>query len=580
MGSSRIVTPLRAAALVAALLVAGCTSEDTSRDPGSPTTDVGDPGSLSWGGCSEFDIDADRTVIAAAEAGGLECATLEVPVDHDDPDGATTTIALARYAATDRTARIGSLLTNPGGPGGSGLQFLVNVGMILPADLRARFDVVSFDPRGLGASDPLECLSPDEREQWITTDDPLDTDADAVEARAVRLEEEIVAGCVADDEDLFRNIGTDSVVDDLDLIREALGDEQLTFLGLSYGTRIGAAYATRYPERVRAIALDSPVTPSPSLADLTAGQQRGIERAVRAFVDWCSGNAECAIADDPLGTLRSVAVQLRDQPIEPSDPDDLTLDDGTFTTAVITAMYDPAYSLPLAEAVDAIARRTGETDTAVGFLGDLAAMQWSRREDGTFGNGLEIQSLVNCADANDPLTRQEARSIDGRVDDLLLGMDLPITSSCTVVPTGTPPEIGDRGIGDRLLVIGTVGDPATPYEWMSEMADALGAAHRLTYGGNGHGPSLSRECVTGQLVSFLVEPAAFSATDCDASRTERDIYSTVSNQFIAMGLPESMTTCVVDRLRERVSPLRVASEGSDASSELVGVISGIVLACR
>lgn len=584
--------PALAASLTALIVAAGCSSTsgtitpvgDAESSTDTDRTTTGEPGGdLRWGDCDGDDIAVERTVFRAARSAGLQCASLEVPVDHDDPNGATIELALGRYTAGDPDARLGSLVVNPGGPGGSGLEFLANAGMILPEALTDRFDIVSFDPRGLAASDDLECFTDEDRQRWIDENSDFDdTDPAAVQQEATRFETELLDGCRADDADLLANIGTASVIEDLDDIREALGEDRLNFLGMSYGTRIGAAYATRYPDRVRAVALDSPVTPSRSLAALSAGQSQGIAEAIASFIDWCDGEPSCPAGPDTAATLKTVAQQLEAAPIA-ADPDTGvdSLDADTFATAVITAMYDPSYSWPLAEAMTSLGPDSPQRSDAVMFLAGLAGMQYSRKPDGTYGNGFEIQTLVSCADAEAPVTQEQASMFADPVSAYFTDTPSATAGACTVVPTGDDLSIAVTDAADRLLVIGTVGDPATPYGWMAEMADALGVTKRITYRGSGHAVSLTNSCVAPQLAEFFLAPETFSPADCERNPDERDIYALFATQFESMGLSASITACIVEELRAEISPLALAAaNASPESSEVVAQVSRIALGCR
>ncbi|NLA34845.1 MAG: alpha/beta hydrolase [Actinobacteria bacterium] len=585
-----LLRPIATAAVTALLVTTGCSSSggtitraDATESPIETGGDSNEHGSLRWGECDPDDIAVDDTVFRAAEAAGLQCASLEVPVDHAKPEGETIEIALGRYRAAQRADRIGSLVVNPGGPGGSGLEFLANAGMLLPAALTDRFDIVSFDPRGLAASEDLECFTEDERESWITSDPDYDEgDPVAVQQEATRFETELLDGCRDDDAELLANIGTSSVIDDLDAIREAIGDEQLSFLGMSYGTRIGAGYATRYPDRVRAIALDSPVTPSRSIAELTVGQSQGIAAAIAEFIAWCDADTTCPAGPDTAATIKTVAQQLDATPIA-ADPDTGvdSLDADTFSTAVITAMYDPSYSGPLAEALTSLDADSLQRNDAVTFLAGLAGMQHSRKPDGGYGNGFELQSLVNCADADAPLPQEQAATIADPVRAYFTDEPTAVAGACTIIPTGDQLPIEATSAADRMLVIGTVGDPATPYPWMAEMADALGVTKRITYRGSGHAVSLTNQCVAPQLATFFTAPTDFAPADCERNPDERDIYALFSTQFATLGLPASVTACIVEELRATVSPLALAAANSSPeTSDVVGEISGIALRCR
>lgn len=578
----RRIAALSIAAIVA---VSGCTSgksgsispQGDSGDTGASTPD--ETGALDWSRCDGDTIAVESLVLNQAAAKGMKCASMEVPVDHEEPDGATITLALARVPATKPSERIGSLVFNPGGPGGSGLEFLASSAALISPDIAERFDLVSFDPRGLGASSPLECLTPDQREEWISrsSDEVADTPEMALE-----FETAVAQGCEADDAALYANIGTDAVVEDLDLIREALGEDQLNFMGISYGTRIGALYASRHPDRVRAIILDSPVTPDRSLAALAGGQAASLAESLAQFYRWCDADPECALQPDAASAARSQAERLEVTPIEVEGENGLEqLDGSMFETALITAMYDPAMSQPLAEAIVALDASGAERERAAAFLLRLAGLQHSRQPDGTYGNGFEVQTLVSCADAEAPLSSQEAEQIAESTPTLLLPDDAEPSASCTILPTGGATEITTSTAAERVLVIGSVGDPATPYAWMSQMADALGTPKRITYSGTGHGVALSQPCVSAQLVAFLTDPVAFTPTDCEQNPDERDIYATIAGQFTDLGLPGSTIECIVEGLKERISPLAIAADdGSDIDSELLTEISRIAIGCR
>ena len=387
-------------AVVAFVVLSGCASNAgkvTLGQPSATSNANGDTSSFEWGSCRDVDIAVDAATRRSARQNGMECATLTVPVDHAEPDGPTIDLAVARLAATgDDEERVGSLIVNPGGPGGSGLEFLASSGLAFSSDLRDHFDIVSFDPRGVAASAPLDCLTQDERAELIdeeTPDDPATAVAEAAEHEAA-----IAGGCAEDDDLLFRHMGTDQVAGDVDLLREAVGDEQLTFLGLSYGTRIAAAYATMFPENVRAVVLDGSVTPSRDLVEQTGGQVKGIVRAVNAFVQQCDAAPGCPLAPDTLGRLTSAAERLDSTPlVVDMSGDDEPLTKDKFVTAVITSLYDPSSAMALADAVAALEPGADEelADLGARFILDLAGQQSSKRPDGSYGNGFETQGVVN-----------------------------------------------------------------------------------------------------------------------------------------------------------------------------------------
>lgn len=597
-GARRVATTMTL--VVSLALVAGCGSSggkitlSKSDDPSSTSPEVSTApdgtgstaGSLSWGSCSKVDIAVTADVLSTAKQAGMECATLDVPVDHAAPDGATTELALARLPATGSASkRIGSLIVNPGGPGGSGLEFLAGSGISIPDDLRKRFDIVSFDPRGIAASSPLDCLTQTQRADLVDAESP--DDPAQAQAKAAQDEQSIADGCEADDAELFHHMGTDQVAADLDDIREAVGDDQLTFLGLSYGTRIAAAYATQFPEKVRAVVLDGSVTPSRDLAQSSGGQIKGIVRALDNFVQLCNADSTCAIAPDALGALTTVADTLDATPMKiDGDDGEETLDKDKFLTGVITALYDPSVSMALADAVAAL-QGTDAARAQVGgkFLLDLAGQQDSKRPDGTYGNGFETQGVVNCLDAADPLDTSEVpqvREIAGPIPPLLDTDPATDTPSCTTLPTGDGLEIAANDAKDRLLIVGTEGDPATPIEWTHAMTEALGNPAVITYGGSGHTASLSRKCVTAQVTEFFVTgkvPAALQ--DCPRDPEESDIYAQIANQFETMGLGADTGKCIADAIRGEIDPLGIISlNGDDPDPTIIATLQQAALSCR
>lgn len=583
-----------AAVALALFLVTGCGSSSNGRitPVDSPATSDNGPDiatgaerELVWGSCRNVDIAASDDVLASARRDGMECATLDVPVDHADPDGPTIELAVGRLPSTGDGQRIGSLVVNPGGPGGSGLEFLATSGLAIPADLRDRFDIVSFDPRGVAASSPLDCLTQAQRAELVDADEP-DDPAQAV-AQTLATEQEIADGCEADDPDLFVNMGTDQVAADVDVLRAALGDERLTFLGLSYGTRIAASYAAQFPDSVRALVLDGSVTPSRDLAETQGGQVKGIVRALDSFVQQCNADATCAIAPDALGRITAAGEALDTTPltVEGSSGDEV-LDKDKYQTGVITALYDPSVSMALADAVAALGGTDPDAVERAGrFLLDLAGQQDSQRPDGTYGNGFETQGVVNCLDADSPLEANEVprvREIAGPIPPFLDSDPATDSPSCTALPTGGGFEVTANDAIDRLLLVGTEGDPATPIEWTRQMADALGGPAVVTYGGSGHTASLSRSCVTDQVVAFLIDAAVPSdLRDCPRDPEESDIYAQIANQFETMGLGADMGDCIADAIRGEIDPLGIiALNGDDADPAVVRKLQQAALSCR
>lgn len=584
--------PVAVLVSILVLCLPGCASDNgkITRNPTvattTPSDDPVEAGSVDWDSCDDVEIAVTPDVLDAADDDGMQCSTIEVPVDHAEPDGPTTEIAIARLPATGRAAdRIGSLVVNPGGPGGSGLEFLASSGIAIPSDLRDRFDVVSFDPRGIAASSPLDCLTQAQRAEAVDEETPDDPATSVAEAKA--LEQSIADGCRADDPELFAHMGTDQVAGDLDDIREAVGDEGLTFLGLSYGTRIAAAYATQFPDNVRALVLDGSVTPSRDLVEQQAGQYKGIVRAFEAFVEQCNADETCALAPDAEAALTAAADRLDAEPMVVSGSDsEETLTKDKFIVGVITALYDPSVSSALADAVAALGGDDADrARTGASFILDLAGQQSSQQPDGTYGNGFETQTVVNCLDGDGPLDTSELprmRELVGPIPALLDDDPAADSPSCEILPTGDGLAIEPSSVVDRILVVGTEGDPATPIEWTHQMVEALGDPAAIIYGGSGHTASLSRSCVTKQVTAFFVDAAVPSdLKDCPRDPAESDIYAQIAAQFETMGLDAEVGACIADALRDQVDPLAiVALNGDDPDPTIVRELQSAAMGCR
>ncbi len=483
---------------IVALLGGACTTERssiaeaTSNARGSSVSQTS--GELDWGSCAE----------AGAEGAGLECATLEVPIDYENPEAGSLELELARKTSTGTgSERIGSLLFNPGGPGGSGIEFLGSAAFTVPADIQDHFDLVSWDPRGVGESSPVECLDSSEKDAQISGDISPDTPEEL--DRAVADQAEFLAGCENNNKDLIEHMSTADVANDLDTIRQALGDEQLNYVGFSYGTSIGATYATMYPDHVRAMVLDGSTSPGANDVEQAVAQAKGFERTYQAFVSSCDASAECALSGQTSASVDSVRQRLDAAPLtvgNGSQSRELTRD--LFDIGLASALYDDSSWGSLADAIANL------DDGGAEVILELADRQLGRNEDGSWDNSWDAQTMVNCADSEDRPSIDEAiKSSDELVaasptfgeafrTGALACVDWPLAAN--PVPDwsaeGAPP----------ILVVGTLGDPATPYEWSEEMVAALQGSVLLTYEGDGHTAFLrGGPCIDDAVSAYLID---------------------------------------------------------------------------
>jgi len=440
--------------------------------------------------------------------GGFECATLTVPWDDAAPDGPTVDLAIVRAPARDPQRRIGSLLINPGGPGGSAIGFVRGSYGALPAELRDRFDIVGVDPRGSGESDPVSCgydmasfYAAD-----FSPDDQAERDALAAEVRR------FVDACVAANGDYLRHVSTADTVRDLDKVREALGDEKLTFLGYSYGTLIGARYAEAYPDRVRALVLDGAVDPAIPSQEMQVEQAAGFEGVLDGFLRWCAKHTDCAFHRDGQ-TARafddlSARVDREGLPVPDTRPERV-LSDTEFELGVGAIGYEgKAGYRYLGEALDAADRGDGSA------IADLSDSYTERNGDGTYGTIQDAFLAISCADgpavgsvADVARIEAAAAAVAPRTGPGIVNNSL----ACAQWPfPGQPASRVSAPTAPPIVVVGTRRDPATPFAWAKSLVAQLGGRAVLISAPGAQHTSfgLGNACVDDAVVRYLVDLAA------------------------------------------------------------------------
>ncbi|SNS15555.1 TAP-like protein [Actinomadura meyerae] len=419
---------------------------------------------------------------------GIRCATLRVPLDRTGASGTTIGLALVKVPATDPRHRIGSLLFNFGGPGGSGVDTLVQVAGQYAA-LRTRYDLVGFDPRGVGRSAPVRCADDRRLDELAAMDDTPDTAAEETayaDARAAFARE-----CAARSGALLPHVGTADAARDMEAIRAALGEAKLHYFGISYGTWLGAAYAHRFPGGVGRAVLDGAVDTGLGTADLALQQAAGFQRALGAFAAACArlGSASCPLGDDGPEVAESVGRILDGldrKPLRTSSGRKLTQSLGT--SGVAAALYSRDAWPYLAQGLaDAVKRRDGS------LLLMLADVQNGRAPNGAYSNMAAANTAITCADTAERHTPADVRRLlpRFRAASPVFGPSM----AWGLLQCAGWPVRGDGAARDvsapsaaPILVVGNTGDPATPYAWAPALARALGGrAVLLTLKGEGHG---------------------------------------------------------------------------------------------
>ncbi|MEV8536226.1 alpha/beta hydrolase [Streptomyces sp. NPDC051211] len=444
---------------------------------------------------------------------GLRCGTLTVPIDHAAPAKGTLELALAKIPATGHHRR-GSLLLNFGGPGAPGIATLAGVSREF-ADLAESYDLVAFDPRGVGHSQPVSCggsLQPDA----TGPDEPAPAGDAASQLAALRA---VAERCARNSGPVLPYVGTIHVARDLDLIRQALGEKKLDYLGFSYGTRIGAVYAAQFPQRTGRMVLDGVDTLSEPLAEQALVSAKGQQQALDNFLSWCAHQEDCVYGTNTRTAKEKVdalVTRLDAGPLIGQDGSDFTGQDAV--GAISAALYSKARWPGLNRGLG-MAEREGDPAglLEIGGPADPEPPDPADPEPVPADNPEAALVAVNCADdpdrgndkASPAVVEREIESLEGefrKVSRIFGPAQLMTVLACYGRPAGTDfiRKI-DRPGAPRMLLVGTRGDPATPYQWTEETARRLGSAVVLDYKGDGHTAYSSSACVREWVNAFLVD---------------------------------------------------------------------------
>lgn len=421
----------------------------------------------------------------------LLCASVLVPLDYAEPDGTAINLFLAKVPATGPT-RLGTLFVNPGGPGGSGADLAAG---FRPPGLTG-FDVIGWDPRGVGRSTPVTCYGAADLDRYdsvdVSPDDPREENTVLAEDRTFAV------SCLQRSGSLLQHISTTETVRDLDLLRGLVGAPKLDYLGFSYGTMIGALYAQLFPGHVGRMVLDG-------AADITDGnsvsQVSGFERALDHFAGWCADRS-CGLGGSSRTVLSGISDLLRslDQHPLPAGRG-RTLSQQQGVQAVVEPLYDGRTGwVRLAKQLKSAQRGNG-----AGLLRG-ADQANTRTSDGRYGQLPYAFPAIRCLDSQTTsVVEAERQATEANAGAPLLGPLSGPDLQCTqwpIAPAAKPPPITGRG-APTIVVVGTTGDPATPYEWAEAMAEHLDSAVLVTLDGEGHTAYGQSECVRRLVDDYL-----------------------------------------------------------------------------
>jgi pimeloyl-ACP methyl ester carboxylesterase len=494
--------PLRvvavASALIGSLLLAACAG------PPVRTESTPAPGDVS----AELEPFYSQVLSWEACEDGMQCATATAPLDWTDPARDSIELALIRNPATDGTP-LGSVLVNPGGPGGSGYDFIANsVDYAVSETLRTNFDIVGFDPRGVNRSSAVICHDDSsELDDFIYDIVPGVVGSDEWIASALAVNTAYGEECLAHTGELLGYVDTVSAARDLDLLRAVLGDEKLNYLGFSYGTLLGATYAELYPQNTGRLVLDGALDPTSTSFDVSLTQAEGFESALRAFLADCDSADDCPFdgsADASMTKIRTLLDRLDASPIRGADGRELG--SNSMTSAIVLPLYREGDWPYLRQLFTSVL----QGDATVAFA--LADSYNGRNSDGSYlDNSLEARLAINCLDyssqADVSVMRAQAAELAEAAP--VLGKQLSYGDlGCLGWPVAAAterPVIDGSGSAD-ILVVGTTNDPATPYSWAVELAEQLENGRLVSYEGEGHTAyNKSNSCIDDTVDDYFVD---------------------------------------------------------------------------
>ncbi|MET7618408.1 alpha/beta hydrolase [Streptomyces sp. NPDC005408] len=438
---------------------------------------------------------------------GFDCATMKAPLDYAAPGDESVKLAVARKKASGPGKRLGTLQVNPGGPGGSAVDYLQGyAGIGYPAPVRARYDMVAVDPRGVARSEPVECLSGKQMDAYTQVDQTPDDAAET--ARLATSLKNFAAGCKGRSGDILPHVSTVEAARDMDILRAVMGDEKLSYVGASYGTFLGATYAELFPDRVGRLVLDGAMDPSLPAREMNRDQTAGFETAFQSFAGDCVKRKDCPLgttsAADASVRLKAFFSALDAKPVDTGES--RKLGESLATTGVIAAMYDEAAWPQLREALANALAGDGAS------LLTLADSYYEREGDGTYANLMYANAAVNCLDSPPAFTAPEA--VESALPEFekaspVFGRGFAWASlNCAYWPTpatGTPQRIEAKGAAP-IVVVGTTRDPATPYKWAQGLAGQLSSGSLLTYEGDGHTAyGRGSDCIDTAINTYLLE---------------------------------------------------------------------------
>lgn len=490
--------------MAAALTLTGCASQDqlpiaTSSKSVSAELKPFYEQSIDWNKCTDV----------------AYCGEMTVPMNWADPTGETINIAVA-FQPAKSAEPLGSIIFNPGGPGGSGVDFLTSApDSVATATLQKSYNLVGFDPRGVQNSTPkIQCLNSGQMDTFLYSDSETEPGTPEYVTEMRTVMSDFAKACQKQTGPLLEFVDTTSVARDLDVLRALMGDDKLNYLGFSYGTLIGTTYASLFPKTVGRMVLDGAIDPTAPDSEATLLQLKGFDQALTAFIKDCLSTRDCPFSGTVAKSQQKIAdflFKLESQPIETDNPQRV-LTSTAALTGILSYLYSEQEWAYLASALGAAFKNDGtELLASADFYND-------RAEDGTYAsNATEVNIAVNCMDARSEASQAALDKMNKQVFKIspTLGrywQNSGLGCADWPYPVAKRPTDWSAKGSAQILVIGTTGDPATPYSQSVDLANKILANGRLlTYVGEGHAAyGRSNDCVANAVDDYFIKNVVFT----------------------------------------------------------------------
>lgn len=429
------------------------------------------------------------------------CAKLQVPLNYADPTGTRISLQLVKIHDSANTKSIGSLLVNPGGPGGSGVELALGLLSQISPTILEHFDLLGFDPRGVALSTPLHCISNAQKDQL--NDEAPDVLTAAGFAQAKQLAAQVAHGCSSTYGASLAQFNTVNTARDMDLIRQAVGDSQTNYLGFSYGTQLGSTYAHLFPSRIRVAVLDGAVDPLTSGIKQFADQLGGFESAFDQFAAWCRNQHPCSSLGDPRQSVYDVVAASNAHPLRTGDPNETRrVTSSLVLTGVLEALYSKSSWKQLGAAL--IQAKSGD---GTGLLS--LADEYNQRYNGQYSNIMDANLAISCNDEkpgpSDAAIRSTAQKWSTAYPMFGKWAAISLFGCQQWQPNRTPVPAPTAPTAHRVLVIGNLHDPATPYQGAIDLTKTMGNAELLSWNGEGHTSYLQgSSCIDNYVNTYLI----------------------------------------------------------------------------